>query len=80
MKEWTSPVYAFFDPTPCIIEINGHRAHVFTCGAQGCKTTIRQYLDKKDARSMGNMRKHVKPCWGESVMSATNHQRCERRW
>jgi hypothetical protein len=72
MKEWTSPVYAFFDPTPRIIEINGRRAHVFTCGARGCKTTIRRYLDKKDARSTGNMRKHVKSCWGESMMSAAD--------
>ncbi|KAG1740006.1 hypothetical protein EDB19DRAFT_1580796, partial [Suillus lakei] len=29
-----------------------------------------QYLDKKDAKSTGNMRKHVKSCWGEAALQA----------
>ncbi|KAG1732953.1 hypothetical protein EDB19DRAFT_1831113 [Suillus lakei] len=33
MKEWTSPAYAFFDPTPRIIENDGQRAHEFKCSA-----------------------------------------------
>ncbi|KAG1742795.1 uncharacterized protein EDB91DRAFT_1081416 [Suillus paluster] len=49
MKEWVSPVYAFFDPTPRITEVGGRRAHEFKCHAKGCKATIRQFLDKKDA-------------------------------
>ncbi|KAG0692625.1 hypothetical protein DFH29DRAFT_817323 [Suillus ampliporus] len=72
MKEWTSPVYAFFDPTLRIIENDGWWAHEFKCSAQGCKTTIRRYLDKKDARSTGNMRKHVKSCWGDVVLQAAD--------
>ena len=60
MKEWVSPVYAFFEPTPHVIERDGHRAHEFKCAARGCKATVRRYLDKKDARSTGNTRKHVK--------------------
>ncbi|KAG2088739.1 uncharacterized protein F5147DRAFT_587475 [Suillus discolor] len=72
MKEWTSPVYAFFDPTPRIIENDGCWAHEFKCSARGCKTTIRRYLDKKDARSTGNMRKHVKSCWGDVVLQAAD--------
>jgi hypothetical protein len=70
MKEWVSPVYAFLEPTPHVIERDGRRAHEFKCAARGCKATVRQYLDKKDARSTGNMRKHLKSCWGDSVMSA----------
>ncbi|KAG1723200.1 hypothetical protein EDD22DRAFT_982946 [Suillus occidentalis] len=62
MKEWVSPVYAFFDPTPCITE----------CCAKGCKATIRRFLDKKDVRSTGNMRKHVKSCWGEDALNAAD--------
>ncbi|KAG1831812.1 hypothetical protein EV424DRAFT_1469923 [Suillus variegatus] len=65
MKEWISPVYAFFEPTPRIVEINGRRAHEFKCGARGCKTTIRQFLDKKDA-------KHVKSCWGNAALMAAD--------
>ncbi|KAG1749457.1 hypothetical protein EDB19DRAFT_1629468, partial [Suillus lakei] len=72
MKEWTSPVYAFFNPTPRIVEINGRRAHEFKCDARGCKTTIQRFLDKKDARSTGNMRKHVKSCWGDAALTAAD--------
>ncbi|KAG1782403.1 hypothetical protein EV702DRAFT_926687, partial [Suillus placidus] len=70
MKEWNSLIYAFFDPTPAIEIIDGCRAHVFKCMAKGCKVRIRWFLDKKDARSTGNMRKHVKTCWGDEVLQA----------
>ncbi|KAG2127194.1 uncharacterized protein EDB93DRAFT_1257150 [Suillus bovinus] len=73
MKEWVSPVYAFFDPTPRITEVGGRRAHEFKCCAKGCKVTIRQFLDKKDARLTGNMRKHVKSCWGEDALNAADN-------
>lgn len=69
MKEWLSPVYAFFNPMPCIVDVDGRRAHEFKCSARGCTTTIRRFLDKKDARSTGNMRKHVKSCWGQDVLN-----------
>ncbi|KAF8547965.1 hypothetical protein OG21DRAFT_1489775 [Imleria badia] len=62
-KDWTSPVYAFFDLEP---------AHEFKCSAQGCKVKIQQYLDTKDARSTGNMRKHVKACWGSEALNAAD--------
>ena len=67
-KDWTAPVYAFFDPTP-IIHIDGdRRTHEFKCSARGCKAKIRRCLNTKDARSTGNMRKHVKKCWGEDIL------------
>ena len=59
MKEWTSLVYAFFHPEHKIEVKEGRRSHVFKCQAKGCKAMIRRYLDTKDARSTGNMRKHV---------------------
>lgn len=75
MKDWTSPVYAFSDPTPTI-EMNGdRRAHVFKCMSKGCKVKIRRFLDKKDARSTGNMRKHVKACWGEEILQTADQAR-----
>ncbi|KIK72754.1 hypothetical protein PAXRUDRAFT_179977, partial [Paxillus rubicundulus Ve08.2h10] len=46
--------------------------HEFKCCARGCKATIRRFLDKKDARSTSNMRKHVKSCWGPEVLMATD--------
>ncbi|KIK77549.1 hypothetical protein PAXRUDRAFT_96815, partial [Paxillus rubicundulus Ve08.2h10] len=71
-KEWISPVYAFFHPTPAIITVDGRRVHEFKCSARGCKVKVRRYLDKKDARSTGNMRKHVKGCWGDEVLQAAD--------
>ncbi|KAF9232754.1 hypothetical protein BU15DRAFT_67187 [Melanogaster broomeanus] len=37
MKEWTSPIYAFFDLMPWILMIDGWRVHEFKCSARGCK-------------------------------------------
>ncbi|OJA08026.1 hypothetical protein AZE42_10848 [Rhizopogon vesiculosus] len=70
--KWISPIYAFFNPTPVVETIDGCCAHSFKCTAKGCKVRIRRFLDKKDARSTGNMRKHVKICWGEEVLQAAD--------
>ncbi|KAI5985187.1 hypothetical protein EDD15DRAFT_2176182, partial [Pisolithus albus] len=62
------PIYAFFALEPTIEYIAGRCSHVFWCTAKGCKKGVRRYLDKSDARSTGNMHKHVKACWGEGVL------------
>ncbi|KIK40538.1 hypothetical protein CY34DRAFT_24776 [Suillus luteus UH-Slu-Lm8-n1] len=49
--------------------------HVFKCMLKGCKVKIHRFLDKKDARSMGNMRKHVKACWGEEILQMADQVR-----
>ncbi|KAH9953764.1 hypothetical protein BC827DRAFT_1145505, partial [Russula dissimulans] len=36
-KEWTSPIYAFFQPRPSIEFVNGRRCHEFRCTAPQCK-------------------------------------------
>ncbi|KAG1841471.1 hypothetical protein C8R48DRAFT_563096, partial [Suillus tomentosus] len=72
MTEWNSPVYAFFDPTLHIVEIADHRVHEFKCQARGCKVKVRWFLDKGDARSTGNMRKHVCLCWEDEVLKAAD--------
>ena len=72
-KEWTSPVYAFFDPVPTIRVIDDRRIHEFACSARGCKAKVRRYLDTKDARSTGNMRKHVKMCWGVEPLEVADN-------
>ncbi|KAG2068511.1 hypothetical protein BDR04DRAFT_1129220 [Suillus decipiens] len=51
MKDWNSPVYAFFDLTPQILKIDGCHTHDFKCQARNCKTKVQQYLDKGDACS-----------------------------
>lgn len=72
MKDWRAPVYGFFGPKPHVADVNGRRAHDFVCGARGCGTTIRRYLDKKDAKSTGNLRKHAKSCWGIELVSTAD--------
>jgi hypothetical protein len=72
-KKWTSPIYAFFEPTPDIEYVNGRRCHVFKCTGKSCKQKIRRFLDKGDAGSTSNLRKHALSCWGEpAVASITN--------
>ncbi|KAN0093100.1 hypothetical protein V8E55_003884 [Tylopilus felleus] len=39
MKDWNSPVDAFFQPTPAIEEVGGWRSHIFKCCMRGCKVT-----------------------------------------
>ncbi|KIK17960.1 hypothetical protein PISMIDRAFT_110376 [Pisolithus microcarpus 441] len=72
MRDWTSPVYAFFNPQPVILEINGRWAHDFKCCAHSCKVKVHWYLDKKDAQSTGNMQKHVKKCWGVKALASAD--------
>jgi hypothetical protein len=66
-KMWTSPVYAFFEPTPTINYVNGRCAHVFKCTGHGCKFMARHFLDTGDRSSTGNMGRHIKNCWGEDA-------------
>ncbi|KAF8131088.1 hypothetical protein EV363DRAFT_1165918 [Boletus edulis] len=49
MKEWVSPVYAFFELEPKIIENDGRRAHQFKCAARGCKVKVCHCTNMKDA-------------------------------
>ena len=75
-KEWNSPIYVFFKPTPSIEYINDRRVHVFECSAKHCKgkgngRLVRRYLDTSDRKSTGNLRKHARTCWGvETVAGA----------
>jgi hypothetical protein len=53
------------------IEYNsGQRCHVFRCTAKGCTQRIRRFLDKGDAGSTSNLRKHALACWGEPAVKA----------
>lgn len=77
-KEWTSPIYAFFKPSPAIHYVGSRRIHVFECLAQVCKAKgknprfVNRYLDKADARSTSNLRKHVRNCWGSDILAAAD--------
>ena len=74
-KDWTLPIYGFFQPRPAIEVVDGRRCHKFQCAAPLCKgkgtrpQIIRRYLDKADWNSTSNMHKHAKNCWGEENVS-----------
>ena len=76
-KDWTSPIYGFFESRPAIDENDGRRCHDFKCAAIHCKgkgvrgRIVRRYLDKGDRGSTSNLHKHAKLCWGvENVSKA----------
>jgi len=73
-KTWTSCIYVFFHSEPKIEKVGRWWSHVFRCRGKGCKVTIRWFLDKGDASSTGNMRKHVKTCsgWGDAALTAAD--------
>ncbi|KIM56128.1 hypothetical protein SCLCIDRAFT_133240, partial [Scleroderma citrinum Foug A] len=75
VRDWNAPIYAFFEPVPWVIEVEGRPVHVFKCNAHGCKATVRCYMDTKDAGSTGNLCRHVKSCWGSEVVSAADDAR-----
>ena len=71
-KDWISSIYALFEAIPTIEHIGACCSHVFKCASHGCKVTIHQYLDTKDAHSTGNMHKHAKKCLGDDAVNATD--------
>ena len=74
-KDWTSPIYGFFEARPAMETVDGRRCHEFRCTATNCKgrgakpRIVRRYLDKADKGSTSNMHKHAKNCWGEEIVS-----------
>ena len=73
LKDWRSPVYAFYYLIPKVAYMDTQQCHEFKCGAHGCKYISQQFLDTKDRASKGNMMKHVKKqCWGEEVWLMAN--------
>jgi len=78
-KDWTSPIYVFFRNTPQIEYKKDRQCHVFECAAGRCKSRsgrdVRRFLDKRDARSTSNLRKHAKGCWGDETVAAADETR-----
>ena len=78
-KDWNSPIYVFFRPTPHIEYAQNHRLHVFECAAGKCKARngcdVRCFLNKGDAKSTSNLQKHAKGCWGEEAVAAADNTR-----
>src|SRR5271163_2001104 len=78
LKDWTSPIYVFFKPTPSIEYIKERHVHVFECSAvhwmgKGNGRHVRRYLDTGDAKSTSNLHKHAKICWGDEAVAADDN-------
>jgi hypothetical protein len=75
-KDWTAPIYAFFKPTPIVEYVDGCHCHTFQCTARTCKCKsrgIQRFLDKGDTKSMSNMCKHAKKCWGDNIVASVDN-------
>lgn len=73
-KRWTASAYAFFKPEVSIEHRKGRRIHVFRCANTGCKHTVRRYIGTGDTSSTGNLRKHIKSCWGGEALQAADEK------
>lgn len=65
----------FFKPVPSIQYIKKRKAHVFECAARQClrrTRQVRRFLDKGDAKSTSNLRRHAKICWGSETVEAAD--------
>ena len=64
---------------PFVDIVKDRRVHVFVCGAGHCKGNgkygrhVRRYLDKGDAKSTSNLRRHAKGCWGREAIEAADN-------
>ena len=77
-KDWDSPIYVFFNPLPSIEYVEQRKSHVFKCSAIQChyrSRSVRRFLDKSDAKSTSNLRRHAKACWGKDVVAAADSTR-----
>jgi len=75
VKDWLAPIYAFFCSIPVLKCVEGCHCHVFQCAAKSCRYKsrgVRRYLDKSDAKSTGNMRKHARKCWGDETVASAD--------
>ena len=74
-KRWTASAYAFFKPEVSIGHRKGCCIHVFQCTNTGCKHTVRRYIGMGNTLSTGNLRKHIKSCWGREALQAADEKR-----
>jgi hypothetical protein len=68
----------FFKPIPSIQYIHNRKAHVFECAASQCRCRsrfVRRFLDKSDARSTSNLRRHARICWSDEAVEAADATR-----
>ena len=67
-KEWNSPIYAFFGPTPNIGYHKCWHFHDFRCSKKNYTKPVCRYLDKADKCLTSNLHRHAKICWGTDTV------------
>jgi len=58
--------------------IDNRKCHIFHCATVQCRARtrfVRRFLDKADAKSTSNLRRHAKGCWGEEAVAAADGTR-----
>ncbi|KAF8993712.1 hypothetical protein BDQ17DRAFT_1252516 [Cyathus striatus] len=78
-KDWTSPIYTFYHPSPIVDYKDGRHYHEFRCFGKSCSQTIWQFLDTKDATSTSNLYRYAKSYWGDETVTAATAMKNARR-
>ncbi|KAJ3963860.1 hypothetical protein EV361DRAFT_982847, partial [Lentinula raphanica] len=73
-----SVVYAFFHTKPDIEFAKDNSAEYLVYRCTKCAEKIRQGMRTGDRGSTGNLREHVKRCWGEEALAAVNNTSLEK--
>ncbi|KAJ3964441.1 hypothetical protein EV361DRAFT_765889, partial [Lentinula raphanica] len=71
-------VYAFFHAKPEIEFAKDHSAKYLVFRCTQCNDTTRQGWKTGDRGSTGNLREHVKKCWGDEALAAVNDLTLEK--
>ncbi|KAJ3752531.1 hypothetical protein EV360DRAFT_9410, partial [Lentinula raphanica] len=72
-----STVYAFFHAKPEIEFDKSNEPDYLVFHCTKCGEKMRQGLKTGDRGSTGNMREHVKKCWGEEALEAVANSTLE---
>ncbi|KAJ3965036.1 hypothetical protein EV361DRAFT_1021729 [Lentinula raphanica] len=73
-----SAVYAFFDANPEVEFDKSNEAEYIVYRCTKCKEKMRQGWKTGDKGSTGNMRDHVRRCWGEEALAAIKDSTLEQ--
>ncbi|KAJ3770659.1 hypothetical protein FB446DRAFT_621962, partial [Lentinula raphanica] len=66
-----SPIYAFFHAEPGMeFSKSNNKPDYLVYQCTNCGEKIRQGMKTGDRGSTGNLREHVRKCWGEEALAA----------
>ena len=69
-----SPIYAFFNPTPHVVKVDGWCTHEFLWSVRGVPRSrfATTWISKTHALLRYNMHKHARRCWGDETLEVAD--------